>query len=276
MEHAAREAKKEFAAGYGVDEEDIGVIYITACPSKMLLISQKNESFYSDFDGAVSISDIYNQLYTEINNLKKAKHSETEHYEINGFGLNFALPGGLSSLLNDNNNITITGISNVIYILDEIQKGKLNNIELVELHACPEGCNGGTLAVENMYMASNKMKHIVNEYGESRLPVGKKSSKTGDVFSELMYFDSGESTDDTLEIKITKINERNKIYSSLPGINCGACGSPSCSTFADDAAAGSVKVNDCPFIFIEDLKHKLKDKILDNLELQKKLGERYN
>ncbi len=276
MELAAREAKKEFAASYGVDKNDIGVIYITPCPSKSILISQNNDEFYSDFDGAIPISDIYNQLYAEIYSILKSNRSDIEHFTINGFGLNFGLPGGLSSLLNSNNHITISGISNVIYILDEIEKGKLNNIELVELHACPEGCNGGSLAVENMYMASNKMKYILSELGEKRLPVGKKNEvNIDDIFSELLYFGlSGEAEISNLEDAITKINERNKIYSTLPNIDCGACGSPTCITFAEDVADGSAKINDCTFMFIDDLKHKLKEKILENLEMQRKLNNK--
>jgi hypothetical protein len=45
-------------------------------------------------------------------------------------------------------------------------------------------------------------------------------------------------------------------------------------TFAEYVVIGTAKINDCTFMFIDDLKHKMKEKILENLELQRKLGGR--
>jgi len=274
MELAAREAKKEFSARFGVDKSEIGVIYITPCPSKMILISQNEGTFYSDFDGAIAISDIYNTLYSAINNVRKSKENELEHFEINGFGLNFANIGGLTSLLEGDNYITVSGINDVLFILEEIENGKLNDIDLVELHSCIEGCVGGSLVVENIYLAANKIKYIIERYGEKKLPVVKRDSfKAEDIYYDNIFEPlPAPLIDSDLKSAITKISERKEIYSKLPGINCGACGSPTCFTFAEDIVKGESKLNDCMYMYNNELKLKLKEKMLEVLDLQTKLN----
>jgi Na+-translocating ferredoxin:NAD+ oxidoreductase RNF subunit RnfB len=276
MELAAREAKKEFSARFGVDKSEIGVIYITPCPSKMILISQNEGSFYSDFDGAIAVTDIYNTLYSAINQVRKTKENESEHFEINGFGLNLGYLGGLTSLLEGDNHITVSGINDVLYILEEIERGKLNDIDLVELHSCIEGCVGGSLVVENIYLAANKMKYIIERFGEKKLPVGKRDG----IKTEEIYYDNifeplpAPPIDADLKSAIIKITERKDIYSKLPGINCGACGSPTCITFAEDIVKGEAKINDCTYMFNIELKRKLKEKMMEVLDLQTKLNEK--
>jgi ferredoxin len=276
MELTAREAKKEFSTRFGVDKSEIGVIYITPCPSKMILISQKEGSFYSDFDGAIAISDIYNTLYSAINQVRKTREIESEHYQINGFGLNLGYIGGLTSLLEGDNYITVSGINDVLYILEEIERGKLNDIDLVELHSCIEGCIGGSLVVENIYIAANKMKYIIERTGEKKLPVSKRDS----FKAEQIYYDNifeplpSPPIDSNLKSAITKIADRKEIYTKLPQINCGACGSPTCLTFAEDIVKGEAKLNDCMYMLNDELKHKLKAKMLEILDLKTKLSEK--
>jgi len=36
------------------------------------------------------------------------------------------------------------------------------------------------------------------------------------------------------------------LKSSLPGIDCGACGSPSCRAFAEDVVKKNLCLDDCP------------------------------
>lgn len=275
MELAARKAKKEFSARFGVSKDEIGVIYITPCPSKMILISQKEGSFYSDFDGAIAISDIYNTLYSVINHSGKTAGNGSEYFEINPFGLNFAYLGGLTSLLEGDNYITVSGINDVLYILEEIERGRLDDIDLVELHSCIEGCVGGSLTVENMYLAANKIKYIIEKFGGKKLPVGKKDLfKTEDIFYEDIFEPlPPEPIDADLTGAITKISERKEIYSRLPQINCGACGSPTCFTFAEDIVKEDAKLNDCMFMLNDELKHKIKEKMFEILELHSKLEE---
>ena len=44
---------------------------------------------------------------------------------------------------------------------------------------------------------------------------------------------------------IAKVKERDEIYASLPKIDCGACGSPTCMAFAEDVVKGYAEFSEC-------------------------------
>lgn len=272
MELTAREARKEVSSRLGIKKNEIAIIYITPCPSKMVLISQKHDSFYSDFDGAIPISDIYNTLFASINQTIKVNRNEIEHFDISGIGLNFGQLGGIINVLEGENYLSVGGLNDVIHILEEIERGKLYDVDFVEMNACTEGCVGGSMTVDNIYLARRKMMHLINFYGEKKLPLGKKDKYSKcDLFFKNIYEPlPSKPLDVDLKKAITKISERKEILSRLPNINCGACGSPSCETFAEDVVMEEARLNDCMFIYNDELKHKLKEKMLEVLELQRK------
>jgi hypothetical protein len=47
---------------------------------------------------------------------------------------------------------------------------------------------------------------------------------------------------------ITKMQERDGIAARLPGIDCGACGAPTCTAFAEDVVGGEAAQADCVFV----------------------------
>lgn len=261
MELAAKEAKREASTRLGIEKEKIGVIYITPCPAKTVIISEKSEKYYSAFDGAIPIAEIYNTLYDAIHRTIKNRDDDFEFFDISGFGLNFARLGGLGFMMNCDNSITVSGISNVLYILDEIEKGKLHNVDFVEMHGCTEACLGGPMNIENIYLARTNLHNLINYYGESKLPFGRKDKYESYNLIYRKMFEPEYKDDVSIDIKkaLAKRNERKKIYSELPKINCGACGSPTCETFAEDVVEGEININDCPIISNKNLEEKLKD-----------------
>jgi ArsR family metal-binding transcriptional regulator len=54
--------------------------------------------------------------------------------------------------------------------------------------------------------------------------------------------------DDDMEAAMRKMNRIRKINSFLPGIDCGACGTPSCKSLAEDVVQGLAHTSDCIFI----------------------------
>jgi len=47
---------------------------------------------------------------------------------------------------------------------------------------------------------------------------------------------------------INKLQRRNQIYEMLPKIDCAACGSPTCMTFAACVVKGDATAEECVFI----------------------------
>ena len=61
--------------------------------------------------------------------------------------------------------------------------------------------------------------------------------------------------DADLSVAMKKMQETRQIEKELPGVDCAACGSPSCRAFAEDVVAGTAKMSDC----LLRLKNQLKD-----------------
>lgn len=258
MEFAAKMAREETSKRLGFKENEIGIIYITPCPSKTMVMLQKSDTFYTDYDGAIPISEMYNTLYTAVQEVKRNSLDDFEHFDISGFGLNIIRLGGIGYMLKCDNFINVSGISNVIYILDEIEKGKLHNVRFVEMHGCPEGCLGGPMTVENMYIARTNLLNLIDYFGETKIPVGKKElyKNNGLILEDIYHPVLKDRSVIDIKKAIERREQRKKILEMLPKIDCGACGSPTCEKFAEDVINKDAKFTDC--IIIENLNLKKK------------------
>lgn len=138
------------------------------------------------------------------------------------------------------------GIENAIQVLEEIEDDKLNHLDFVELSACPGGCVGGVMNVENPFVARAKIQALrkflpvsLNRY-DSRVEDYSQYCWTTPV-EYLPAFRLDEDTGKALE----KLRLIEKINASLPGLDCGLCGAPSCRAYAEDIVNGRVTTERC-------------------------------
>jgi hypothetical protein len=143
--------------------------------------------------------------------------------------------------------------------------------------ACPSGCVGGPLTVENPYLARARIRAIEEdererfdgsetEYEDSN--DWRRDRATGDVDLGL----TGEiqpmpvfSLDEDYEKAVEMMALMDEISERLPGLDCGSCGSPSCKALAEDIVRGHARETDCVF--------RLRDKIRDLTEEMLKLED---
>ena len=238
----------------GIDPKEIGGIYITPCPAKMIAVNQPQCKSDPNLDGAIAISDIYGLLFSSIRKLDEME----ELHVSSGVGVGMAVPGGFITDLKVENAMAVDGVKNVIQVLDDLEHGKITNVRYLELWACPGGCVGGPLAVENPYLAKIKVTKLVQQLGRER----KLSDEEVDRLREYLSCDVqlpphpikplGRDAVDAIK----KIKERESLMESLPRIDCGACGAPTCRAFAEDVIQGRAELLDCVF--------KLQDKVVES------------
>ena len=53
--------------------------------------------------------------------------------------------------------------------------------------------------------------------------------------------------DSDMMVAMQKMEEMKRIYSDLPGLDCGTCGAPSCMALAEDIVRGFAEEGDCIF-----------------------------
>lgn len=114
-------------------------------------------------------------------------------------------------------------------MLDQIENGNMPSLEFIELNACSAGCVGGTMAVENPYIAKTRLQTL-----RRYLPVTQNWSykeKNADTFVPEEYF-SGDRLkyqpitllDNDMDAAMRKMQAIEAINERLPHLDCGSCG----------------------------------------------------
>ncbi|MCP5107152.1 MAG: ferredoxin, partial [bacterium] len=137
-EITARQAKRHYAKKLGFKEEEIGVIYITPCPAKIVSINQPAEKGKSWIDGAIPIKDIYNLVLPEI--IKMQQEGVVPGKGDLRYGKAWGVLGHYSQVVGAERALSVAGIDHVKVILDDIEGSKLQDIDFIEALACIQGC----------------------------------------------------------------------------------------------------------------------------------------
>lgn len=254
MEVAARFAKEEVHEKTGLPMEEIGAFFITPCPAKVTDVRAPLINEKSAVDGAFSMSEIYPLLLSKMNRVD----NPTEMSKCGIIGLSWAASGGEATALIKENYLAADAIENVIGILDELEEGKLQNVDFVELNVCRSGCVGGVLTVENPYVAKARIQTL-----RKYLPVSGSKVIKDDVPKKMIWENKLDYADvfqlsDDIEQAMEMMGKIEEVCDKFPNLDCGACGAPSCRALAEDIVKGhsNAEINDCIFILKEELKNK--------------------
>jgi Fe-S-cluster-containing hydrogenase component 2 len=259
-EIAARDAKRRKSSESGIAEDRIGAVYITSCPAKMVAIVEHPGMERSYLDTAVSISDLFPTLASAIETVGERDEEELQETES---GVGWAFLGGVPRSLPAENTLTVAGLPNVIRILDDVEKGRLRRYSFIECQACPEGCVGGCLAVENPYVARGMVIKLQQQLKKAP-PLNRSEVEQRYRAGEFRMDEPFSSRplrplDKDISKAIGKMKERERVMGSLPGIDCGACGAPSCRAFAEDVVLGEAEKEACLFLMHHAISEKVEE-----------------
>ena len=251
MEIAAREVKNIKSKELGLRVNEIGAIYITPCPAKMLSIKNPPRKKHSFIDGAIAIADIYNTLLQVLSQNTEDGGRE----DVRGLGLGWPIMGGQVGCLKAEDCLAVGGLSDVIRILEDIEDNKMKDVQYIEVHSCPTACVGGSLSVENPYIARGRVLRMLEKYGSQPC---QDREKIRTLYQKNFFSLTGkiaphpvEPLDKEISIAIEKMQQKQDIYDKLPKIDCGVCGSPTCMSFAEDVVLGRSSFDDCVFVSLK-------------------------
>jgi Fe-S-cluster-containing hydrogenase component 2 len=249
----AREIRRTKARELRLADDRIGILYLTPCPAKMLDVIGHPGREKSDIDGAIAISDIYRTVLSLLP--LSGKRESAGRTPMSGVGMNWAILGGQTAFLKPESRLAVAGMRSVVRILTDIEMGKLRDVEYVELHSCPDGCVSGSLLVENPYVARARILEILGPLGEqprrSQRDLAEFLEKGEYLVDRKLSAQSQGPLDSDVGRAIAKIRRFEEIRQSLPNINCGACGAPSCSAFADDVVRDEARLSDCVLLALQ-------------------------
>ena len=149
------------------------------------------------------------------------------------------------------------GLRNVLNFLERLEDEAVDAPGLVEMRICDQGCVGGVLCTNNRFVARKRLEYRAKlfdrlERSKLRETGGEDSPLTDDLIdvmtiNEIKPRSILKLNDDFREA--FKMAERmKKIENALPGVNCSACGAPSCSALAEDIVRGDAGIDTCIFI----------------------------
>jgi len=250
-EVTARDIRTRLPAKLGLKPEDIGIIYVSPCPAKIVSIRQPAEKVKSWFDGAINIRDVYSLLIPHVVAIK-SKFDKSRVPKNFRFSEGWSVLGGLTRSIKRENWLSVSGLDHVMKILDDIENSRLRNVDFVEAFACMLGCIGGPFNVDNPYVSRmNNIKQRETYKSRLRVDIAEIDRKIEEGYYFLenpilprptKYFDTD------LETSIKRMRESERVYQRLPQIDCGCCGAPTCKAFAEDLVRGEANLSDCLYL----------------------------
>ena len=254
MEVAARLAKEKARSEHPeLNEDEIGVCFISPCPAKASYVKNGFATYKSYVDEVIPINDIYFQL---ISTMKKTD-DVPQLSESGRIGIGWARSGGEATAIFNDDYLAADGIDNVIRVLDQLENGNIPPVEFIELNACTGGCVGGVLTIQNPFIAKARLQTL-----RRYLPVSKNqiSKEDGEYIPDYYLFDDLPEympisrLSDSIAKSMRMLADIHSFKDTLPGIDCGSCGAPTCRAFAEDVIKGLASSDGCPIKALNELR----------------------
>ena len=246
MEIAARMARDKAKREHPeLTDDDICICFISPCPAKVSYVKNGFGEYKSGVDEVLSISDIYFNLI----NVMRRERTPIPFSRSGMIGIGWATSGGESSAIFNDKYLAADGIENVNRVLDQLENGNISTLEFIELNACPGGCVGGVMALENPFVAKARLQTL-----RRYLPVSQTylSDDEKEYIPEYYFFENMptyrpiQRLSENFAESLRMMSDIQKLRDVLPGIDCGACGAPTCRAFAEDVIRGNIGRDSCP------------------------------
>lgn len=263
VEVAAELAKEEISRKYRLPKEEIGAVFLTPCPAKVTEIREGAGS-ESSVDGAIPINVIYPHLVRAL-----SSPEESTPVRASWAGFSWGRSGGEEEYMKGLVHISVAGIHQVIDVLADVEMGKFSQVDFLECQACPGGCVGGALAVLNPTLAKVNLEETLKRSDLQPQPGTEFIDLVEDLYRAGFYERENAiephpavGLDEDLTEAVRKMAVMERVLATLPGLDCGSCGSPSCEALAEDIARGLASESDCVFKLREGVQ-RLAEDLLD-------------
>ncbi|MBI9102046.1 MAG: 4Fe-4S binding protein [Spirochaetales bacterium] len=257
METAARIVKEELHP----DKKSIGVFFISPCAAKVTAVRNPMGCKHSSVDGVIPIKDIYLPLMNAISEVETMEHLGKASFR----GISWAVSEGEGDNVGCHDIVAVDGIDQVAKVFEEIENRRFRNVDFIEAMACPGGCVGGPLTVENPYIAKARIRKKAQEATdkEANENQNKAIASPGEFIPRETHVNMEwqeevkpkqiMKLDEDFRKAVIKMEEMEAIEKSLPGLDCGSCGAPTCKALSEDIVRGYAVKNDCIFILKEEI-----------------------
>jgi len=253
METAARIGKSRARKLGAVGR--VGAFFLSPCPAKVTASRAPLSIPLSSVDGVIAFPDLYKPMLDALAEAKTVSPSEPPLHLAGAAGVAWGRAEGESEQHALYSSIAVDGIDRVISLLEEIDNGALPSVDFVEALACPGGCVGGPLTVVNPSLARSRIREREAERSCAGFSTAASVAGAGDLswVNDIAPRPALRLHPDFKKAS-SMLEELERIAETLPGLDCGSCGAPSCRALAEDIVRGTATAHDCIFILRERLR----------------------
>jgi iron only hydrogenase large subunit-like protein len=244
----------------GMDPEDIGIFYITPCAAKIAAVKSPVGLEDSPIRGVINMDFIFNKVYTSVKQGFVGKNTcqIAKLDRMKPSGILWSLTNGEAECM-PGRTLAIDEINNVIEFLEQLENEETNNIDFLELRACDESCAGGILTSSNRFYTVERLKKRAGKASGKMNDGHPEYANPGPIceYSEFLENIMGinkiqprsmDKLDEDIGQAMKKMKRVHEIMDTLPYVDCGLCGSPKCSTLAEDIVQGRAEIKQCVYV----------------------------
>ncbi len=256
MELTAHHLKNSYVNKHQADPSSVGIFYVTPCAAKIASVKSPVGNYFSPIDGVINMDYLYNRVQQVINKpgvvpAVANENSASEKSLLSGRGLKYSLTGGEKDNMWQNC-LAVDGLHNVMDILEHLENDEIEGVDYLELRVCDESCAGGILSPGNRFFAAERLRRMAKHLPEEQwVPEKDKQFLSGVVTTGAVTPRPIVKYHHDVKRAIAMMEEARKLKDSLPGIDCGACGSPGCEALANDVVCGRAMVDACVFMQVK-------------------------
>ena len=227
------------------------VTLFSPCPARLTMVRNPIGRLQSEIQHVVSLRSVVRTLLAA--GAKVSDPTAPAYTNIRG-GM-WAMRDGESSHIRAFSEkkivtIAVSGLRNTMDILRELEFDRLRGVDFVECRVCDTGCIGGVATAESRFLARLHTETIhpnweISEEKRQDLNALYETNIWG--MSEPILSKQRIPLSNDLSEAMARLKNMKDIYATLPHIDCGACGRPSCQAMAEDTVRGQGDVSDCIF-----------------------------
>lgn len=239
----------------GHEADRTGIFYVTPCAAKVAT-GKTDRDGVRLVDGIINLDSLYNRVCRILGSRRaeaEAPYANEPLSRIPRRDMAWSLTEGEASAFGGRC-LAVDGIDNVKDFLERTEAtGDLHEVDFLELRACNRGCMGGSLTPVNRFLAEQRLRRRLlahpDEPGETTTPEEREAlcdhMRVGKVppMTKLLYKGG-------IEEVLRSMDAARNIRQSLPGLDCGACGSPTCESLSHDIVRGEAQPSDCIFVHL--------------------------
>ncbi len=238
-------------------DDEVGVFYITPCAAKIAAVKSPVGEEKSNVDGVINMDALYNRVWKRIKEQGSGyKEVKLPIAQLSSDSILMSLTNGERRLSKAIHSFAIDEIDNVIEFLEKVENDEIEDVEFLELRACDQSCPGGNLTCNNRFLTCEKMfaraRYVADKERNGERTREYELENEREYLSNNMELGSIEprsmlSLDPDISKALEKMDKINNLRKTLPQIDCGICGAPTCDAFAEDVVCQRADLNDCIF-----------------------------